>query len=421
MKGYRMLLAGAAVAALAAPGITQQNATPIARYTMDVSTVSGIGAMGRGVGAGLSMAFGGGGGDRVLKQMELRLGSTLPATGGNPAADHFLPAAARMGRSVPLVSPTPSGPPRERRDEDLPENFQRPKGRLLIFWGCGAHAGPGQPVVIDFARLAAGQVPPGLMGGGVAIPREWAILPSNSKTYGEWPNSRDRNTLSAGSSILGDHRIAGNYSPEIKFSLNQDFMAALNPTANIGGPTIRLNWNAVPAATGYYAWLMGFQPGDDGQPKDMVWWASSNSRNFGGGLWDWLSPATVQRLIGQKIVMPASQTSCEVPQEVKAAVPQGMMIGTMYAYGPEANFAYPPRPADPRTPWRPDWTTRVRYRSSSMWMIGGPAGMGGQGENSGGNANSGNTGNNGQQEQRCRRRGGFGGLLGAVVTGQSGC
>ncbi|MBC7061413.1 hypothetical protein G6O49_23830, partial [Salmonella enterica subsp. enterica serovar Enteritidis] len=87
----------------------------------------------------------------------LRLGSRLPATGGAPKADHFLPEGRRMGASVPLASPEPG-----TRDEDKSayDKLMRPKGRLLIYWGCGAHAGPGQPVVIDFARLGKGQAPP---------------------------------------------------------------------------------------------------------------------------------------------------------------------------------------------------------------------------------------------------------------------
>ena len=50
-----------------------------------------------------------------------------------------------------------------------------------------------------------------------------------------------------------------------------------------------------------------------------------------------------------------------------------MMFGNLIAFGPEANFAYPPRPANPATPWAPDWSARVRYRSMTSWMIGGPA------------------------------------------------
>ncbi|MET0361654.1 MAG: hypothetical protein ABW048_07895 [Sphingobium sp.] len=392
------------IVALAAPGITQQGSASIARYTMDVTTVSGLAAMGGGMGGAMSMMLGGGS-NRVAKQMELHLGSTLLPTGGKPTADHFLPSVAKMGKSVPLTSPTPSAPARERRDDDPPENFQKPKGRLLIFWGCGAHAPKGQPVIIDFAKVAAGQMPPNVFGGGVAVPREWSVVPSNSKTYGEWPNGRDRKMLSSGSSILGEHRVAGNYSPEIRFNLTQDFMGPLNPVTS-GATSLQLSWTSVPAANGYYAWVMGFQPGNDGQPRDMVWWASSASRNFGGALWDWLSPATVQRLVGQKVVMPPSQTSCLIPQEVKQAIPAGMMIGNMYAYGPEANFAYPPRPANPKTPWKPEWTTRVRYRSNAMWFVNGPPGMG--------DASGSRTSDEQEPSQKkCKR--GFGGLLGAVT------
>src|SRR3546814_8620928 len=47
--------------------------------------------------------------------------------------------------------------------------FERPKGRMLLYWGCGATPGPGQPVVIDFSKLAAGQMPPDLFT--TTIPR----------------------------------------------------------------------------------------------------------------------------------------------------------------------------------------------------------------------------------------------------------
>ena len=99
-----------------------------------------------------------------------------------------------------------------------------PQGRLLLFWGCGEHAGPGQPVVIDFSKLARGQIPPGLYASSVDLPEAWSINSGNSTTFGEWPNTRDSKTVPANSSLLGAHRIAGNYSPEINFTLNDDFM-----------------------------------------------------------------------------------------------------------------------------------------------------------------------------------------------------
>jgi hypothetical protein len=109
----------------------------------------------------------------------------------------------------------------------------------------------------------------------------------------------------------------------------------------------------------------------------MVWWSSSSSRAFGGGLTDWLPPAAVQRLISDGTVMPPSKTSCTVPAEVKAQA-SNMMMGSLYAYGPEANFSWPPRPTTPGTPWSLEWTAKVRYRSmATAFLISPMAGMSG--------------------------------------------
>ncbi len=375
---FAVLAAGGLAAApkkQSAPSGARQATTPIpkARYAMDVGTATGLAAMaGGGMRAGMGMMFGGG--NKEAKEIHLRLGSTLTAT-GSPSADHFFLPAAKMGKSVPLV--TPGRAPSTETGE-----FQRPKGRLLIYWGCGAHAPKGQPVVIDFAKMAAGQMPPGLYTARIPADRGPSV--TNSTTYGEWPNPKSGKAPQGGS-LLGDHRIASTYAPEIKFALAQDYMGPLTgqTTASTDG-AVALSWNSVPNATGYYAWVMGFAMGAGGGrdgPNDMVWWASSSGREFGGGLFDWLSPETVQRLIADRTVMPPSQTSCTVPAEVKAAAPD-MMVGNLYAYGPEAHFSYPPRPAT--GPWVLDWTARVRYRSTTSWMLKGPAGMGDSGNASSG-------------------------------------
>ncbi|MFZ2983428.1 MAG: hypothetical protein WA085_20610, partial [Sphingobium sp.] len=162
----RLSTAAALVALLATPGVTQQGVAPIARYTIDASTTSGIAAMGSGMGAGLSMVFGGGG-NKMIHTLDLRLGSTRAATPGAPKADHFMPTGAKLGKSVPLYTPTPGTATPREDGKQMPKDFQKPKGRLLIFWGCGPHAPKNQPVVIDFAKVAAGQVPPGLFTSGV--------------------------------------------------------------------------------------------------------------------------------------------------------------------------------------------------------------------------------------------------------------
>jgi hypothetical protein len=373
------LITSAAVVTIAAVfvatmGYSQRQTAPKARYVMDVDTATGMAAMGKGMGGAMSMMFGGGG-NKEAHMLRLRLGSTLAPNGGTAAADHFPTPAAKWAKSVPLVTP-------QRAEGDVPEGFERPRGRLLLFWGCGAKAPKGQPVVIDFARVAAGQIPPGLFSS--RVPRDPGPTLTNSRTYGEWPNVKNGKQPGKGSSLIGEHRVAGNYAPEIKFTLSQDYMPGLTAQASVlpGGAT-GLSWNTVAGATGYHAWTFGAKMGADrSAPQEMVWWTSASAKEFGGGLWDWLSPETVRRLIGEKVVMPPSQTTCTVPAEVKAAAPD-FMFGNLIAYGPEANYAYPPRPADPKAVWALEWTAKARYRSMTSWMVGGPdmgAAAQGQGE-----------------------------------------
>ncbi|WP_326524888.1 hypothetical protein [Sphingomonas sp.] len=347
--------------ALSQGGEAQPAAGPKARYWIDAETTSGMGA---GMNP-MAMLTGRGGGNSAQRSLLFRLGSTQAPTGGAPKADHFVPPVLRLGQSVPLETPVP------RPQEDArPTDMQRPKGRLRVYWGCGDRVAPGQPVVIDFAKVAAGQFPPNFWTA--KVPVEQGPSRANSRTYGHWPNTLDRNRkpLHSAASLIGQHRVAGNYAPEIGFALNQDFMPGVqlrSAAAPAGG--VALNWQPVTGATGFYALAIGGMGQGGGDSLDIVWWASSNSREFGGGLTDYLPPATVARLIGQKIVMPPTQTSCTIPAEVKAAAGPVLMT-TLTAYGPEANFVHPPRPADPKVPWRPEWTAKVRYKSQAMTLAG---------------------------------------------------
>lgn len=390
-----------AFALLAAPGASQQASGPVARYTIDAGTMSGMAAMAGGGGMGAAMGMMGGR-PQATHELVLRLGSTRAPASGAPAADHFLPAGLGLGTSVPLVTL------RAAPSEDQPIPGERPKGRLLIYWGCGAAPGAGQPVIVDFAKIAKGQIPPGLYMTGAAIPQEWQVRASSSRTYGEWPNGQTRKMVPANASLLGDHRIAGNYSPDIAFNLKQDFMPAITGRSKpLAGGATEINWNALPQATGYYAWAFGAK-----ENGDMVWWASSATQAFGGPVWDWISPASVQKLITQKIVLPASKTSCTVPAAVSQAAGE-MLMRSHYAYGPEANFAYPPRPADPKIAWKPEWIARVRYRSNSMWMLNGPGMSAVMGDAS--DADEADDSVAQPRQKKKRYGGGLGGMLGGAM------
>ncbi|MDX2210808.1 MAG: hypothetical protein SFV20_10680 [Sphingopyxis sp.] len=393
----RALLLAATAALLVGPAATQNPQTgPVARYDMRAGTTSGFMAMaGGGMGGALSMMMGGGGGH--IRELELRLGSQQLPTKGKAKADHFMPAGAKLGKSVPLFTPEPGKP---APDEDKPpeeREFKKPKGRLLIYWGCGAKAPKGQPVVIDFAKMAAGQVPPNLFASTVI--RDYGPQMSNSKTYGYWPGA-DNKRLKGDSSLIGAHRIAGNYSPEIAFTLAQDFLDPLKAKAVDGTAGVPVSWNSVPRSTGYFLWAFGAKGSGPDDATDLVWWSSSASRDFFGGLTDWISPAEVTRLINRKAVLPPAITQCTIPAEVRRDAPDFLM-GNLFAYGPEENFAYPPKPADAKARWDLIWTARVRHRSTTSFLVGGP--------------DMGQMGSADKPEDKPKCKKGLGGLLGGAL------
>jgi hypothetical protein len=98
-------------------------------------------------------------------------------------------------------------------------------------------------------------------------------------------------------------------------------------------------------------------------------------------------------------------------------------MGRLIAYGPEEDFAYPPRPANPKLVWKLDWTARVRHRSTTSWMDIPGMPSGGFGNNDDGDRPS-QPQNRPQNPPKCKPRGGLGGLggiMGGVLGGGSGC
>src|SRR3954467_11917454 len=105
---------------------------PIAQYWMSVETAAGMGVPGMGGVASMMSGMMGGpgqGGRRML----LQRGSQQPSD--SPKEDHLVPPVLGMGPSLPLL--TPARPKPEPREDGMPENYEQPKGRMLIYWGCG--------------------------------------------------------------------------------------------------------------------------------------------------------------------------------------------------------------------------------------------------------------------------------------------
>lgn len=342
------------------PSSAQQKTTgPKATYAMDVSTMSGMG-MGAMMGGGLGSLLGGGGGDNYM--LDLRLTSATPSPQQPEKGEHLFLPAAKMGKSVPLLGDAPGKPSKPDRDYD--PRIEKPKGRLLMFWGCNTKAPKGQPFIIDFAKMPTAQMPAGMPAQMRGYQAAAAARDANAAW---WPNGGSGKQPKSGSSLRGEHRVTSGFTPEIKFAVANDYMASLkiNPREQLGA--ILLGWNAIPTATGYAAFAMGGME-RAGQGGDMVMWTSASSRDSAVGM-DWLSPAEVARQIAAKNVMPPSQTTCAIPAEAKAAS-GGMMFGSMNAFGPEENFAFPPKPADPKAVWNIDWTAKVRFRAFSSFLTG---------------------------------------------------
>lgn len=106
----------------------------------------------------------------------------------------------------------------------------------------------------------------------------------------------------------------------------------------------------------------------------MIIWSSSEQPDPGWGLMDYLPPAQIEKLLKEKVILPTSVQRCAIPAGIFAGA-DGAMV-RMIAYGPELNLAHPPRPANPKAPWNPEWAVRVRVKSTGMTMLGDEGGHG---------------------------------------------
>jgi hypothetical protein len=407
-------LAAATADAVAQPGRAAPAASSAgtAQYWMSAETTSGLAAqtgMTSGAptaGRALLGAFGGRGRgaaaaqtDPYIHNLKLELGS--PRRAAAPEADHFIPAGLNAGPSLPLVSPEPARPVPVRPYQGPGGGDGGANGRILVYWGCGEHARSGQPYEIDLSRMARGQAMPGMAQLAVR-----AMTPpdaSTSATFGEWPNQRSRTAIPAGGSLVGAHRIAGNYSPEIDFSLaqGQDFLAPIAITSNqrAASGAVPVGWRAVPNATGYFLMAVGSR-----SDNTIVMWSSSEIQFNQMGAFDYLSPEEVVRLIARRVVLQPSTNNCTVPAEFTQGVQSASL--QMTAFGPEANFATP-RPASAARSWRPDWTVKLRTRSTYAGILGQDVAAMMRGQTAGGPSQ--------QDQPRRRRGGGLGGILDRVV------
>jgi hypothetical protein len=353
-----LLLVGVGLAAFASAGVTiAQTGAGTAVYWMTAETTSGMGSMMSPGGANpMAMMQAMRNANVPSHRLQLQLGTgRRPA--GEPNAEHMPPPGLGVGQSLPLL--TPRTAPVE---QGFMGNMPRPRGRMLIYWGCGDRARAGQPVVVDFASMAAGNVPPAF----ASVRTMTGPGPGRNATYGEWPNQRSQVQVPASGSLVGPHVVRGNYTPEIRFSLapGQDFLAPVVLTGNKAaqGGAVPLTWQPVPGARAWFVSTMG-----SARNGDVILWSSSESQAM-PMMVSQVSPDEIARLVQSRVLLPADASRCTVPAEVAKAAQSAVLITT--AFGPEANFSHPARPARAPASWRPEWTVKLLTRSTNTGLLG---------------------------------------------------
>ncbi len=367
------LLLAATTPAQAQPNIKP----PQAQAWIDVATYSGMGmptGMGMGSGAAgnpmaaLGSLFGGSG------SAKNNFGNTQTGSVGRwvdvTLHSRNTPALTDAQQAVPsgfLASPLKLQAPKDTRkppdnDEDAVFEPERPRGKLLLYWGCSNTVRAGQPKVLDMASASAAEL------AKFFVSRR-ATQRGTHSAVGRpvWPSPSDARMLPAGATLTGEHAYSGSGVPEgfrFQIAAAQDLMPPLDLKTRDAGGAVDLSWSAAPTARAYFA--AGVAAGAN---EEMVLWSSSELPDTGFGLADYQPNGAIDRWLKDKVLLAPTTTRCTVPKGVFSG--EGAMLRVI-AYGSELNLAYPPRPADPKAAWEPVWAAKVRVKSVASAMLGMP-------------------------------------------------
>lgn len=373
IKHFKPVSLMAMVAVVAVTSASSQQAkVPKTQVWIDLATHSFAGMPDMGPMGGLAMGmFGGKRGNNSYgstrytgspgQYMDIALWNSIKP--GVPV-EQAIPSGLKLGKSLTLLpfkeTPTREGEAGETRDF---------KVRVLIYWGCGSEIRKGQPRVIEMSSQDGKVKASGAMQGRYVPDRTVKVGPG----YVTWPNEKNRQSVSSDASTIGQHAMTGEGIPEsLKFQLenNQDFMPKINlrSAGNLDSGIV-WNWQSINQARGYFMQAVG-QQGDA-----TVIWSSSETADAGSGVIDYLPPTTVDKWVKERVLLGPEVKSCAMPKGIfetskgRDERGSGGML-RMIAFGPETHFVYPPKPANPKTPWNPEWNVRVRVKSSTIFPVG---------------------------------------------------
>jgi hypothetical protein len=376
--GLAMTFALGTTFAQAGKGPTQVVKPPVSQAWIDVATFAGMGmpSMGGGGGSPMSMMgsmFGGGqGGKNTFGMTQTgsagRWVDVTLYTSRNPTLPEALqavPAGTQLAPTLKLVAPKiEKGTPPPPGDETVVEHeYERPKGKMYLYWGCGDTVRAGQPRVLDMATARPEEY-------GKFFTSRRATQRGAHSAAGRplWPNDVDSRMVPANASLIGEHTFTGQGVPEgFKFGIGaqQDLMPAIELRQGDAGGATQLEWAALPTARAYFIAAMGAKGGTE---MEMVFWTSSEVPELGMGLIDYQTNPAVDRWLKEKVLLEPSVTKCTVPKGIFGEGGGAML--RMIAYGSELNLAHPPRPTDPKVAWEPQWAVKLRVKSVANAVLG---------------------------------------------------
>ncbi len=384
-----------ATTAVALPAASQQGKHPPTNLYIDVSThnmagMPDMGGMMGGLGGFMARRAGGGDASRPTyptthgiggltgQYLDIALHNALKP--GVEAQD-LVPGGLKLGKSltlIPIETSTSTGGPTGGKVPDV-------EMKISEYWGCGAAVRPGQPKVFTM-KVKGGTInakggmqgadfkTTGSLSKGLFAPdRDIDLKPG----YVYWPNRKHGTQVPSGARLAGEHKIVGNGIPEsMQFQVQQsaDFMSkvALRSQGEMTD-AVGLSWPAVDRARAYFITGMHMEMHSE-TSYSMVIWSSADVAGAGSDLHAFLTGSYIDKWVKQKVLLPSSATSCTIPRGIFAGAPgnQDAMPGMlmMTAYGPESWITYPPKPADAKQPWKPEWSVRLRAKSTATSILG---------------------------------------------------
>ncbi len=360
--------------ALAAQPV-QKVKPPVSQAYIDLATFSGGAPMPGGGGGLMAGLFGAKNNDNSFGMTQAQSpGRWMDVTlltrnnGKLKTATQSVPAGSKLAPVLNLLAPEqgPVEPIPDETTDTEPPKFEMPKGKMYLYWGCGAQVRKGQPLVIDLAKMDPTQFNKFFQNRGATtrVPRPAPGRPG-------WPNKNDARRLPDGASLVGEHAFAGDGVVDgFKFNIDaqHDLMPAVEAARNDEGAGVLFKWKPMQQASGWFVQAMGMRDPAKAESGDMevVYWTSSELPDMGMGLVNYQPNGSVSKWQKEKVLLPAAATECMAPKEAVSA----MSMSRVIAYGEELNMAYPPRPKDPKVTWEPQWDVKVRLKSVASLMPG---------------------------------------------------